>query len=185
MRLPVFGWPNCALSSHIARKEYHLTICSHSKLFAPSEDATAKLDKDSLCSQPKALKEMLLYHVVDDVLSSILIAEGPSEVKTVQGSYVSLNYVFLGTIDEELRINDARVISIDISANTGIVHLVDQVLQISAPPSKGEYDYIIERFYRLFSRLDVDPRRTTAGFFVLLLTLLIHSYRQRETSGFV
>lgn len=64
-----------------------------------------------------------------------------SEVKTMQGSYLQLDYRNADTVNEELLVNSAKTIALDVGANSGILHIVDQVLEIPtvavASPSKG------------------------------------------------
>ena len=105
-------------------------------MFAPSEEALTALNRDELCADPDTLKEILLYHVVPGVLPSIQLYEGLSYAETLQGSLVTLTFTDPGTEKEILKVNDAMVVSIDVGTNNGIIHVIDEVLQIPMP-SKG------------------------------------------------
>jgi uncharacterized surface protein with fasciclin (FAS1) repeats len=70
------------------------------------------------------LKSILLYHTVSgSVLRSALKGDGC--VKTVQGS--KFHYDSKGT---KLFINDSKVIEANILASNGVVHVIDEVLEI-------------------------------------------------------
>ena len=101
------------------------------------EEALAALNPDELCADPDTLKEILLYHVVPGVLPSIQIAEGTSTVDTLQGSPVMLTFSHPGTDAEILQVNGATVVSADVGTNNGIIHVIDEVLEVPMP-SKGE-----------------------------------------------
>lgn len=104
-------------------------------MFAPSEAALAELDRDTLCSTPEALADILLYHVVGQVLPSTMISEGKSHFETMQGSDLTLVHTNAGCETASLAVNEALAISIDVGANNGVMHVIDQVL--SAPPAKA------------------------------------------------
>ncbi len=98
-------------------------------VFAPTDDAFAALPEgtlDSLLADPEALKDVLLYHVVSGkVLAADVVNLASAD--TVLGQPVNV------TVDgSDVKINDAQVISTDIEASNGVIHVIDTVL---IPPS--------------------------------------------------
>jgi len=96
-------------------------------IFAPTDKAFEALGEGAvseLIKTPEKLKSILLYHAVPgSVLKGAL--KGDGSVKTVQGS----NFHF----DEKgskLFINDSEVIEANILASNGVVHVIDEVLEI-------------------------------------------------------
>jgi transforming growth factor-beta-induced protein len=96
-------------------------------IFAPTNKAFEKLGEEKvngLLKNPEVLKSILLYHTVSgSVLRSAL--KGDGSVKTVQGS--KFHYDSKGT---KLFINDSKVIEANILASNGVVHVIDEVLEI-------------------------------------------------------
>jgi len=94
-------------------------------VFAPTDDAFAKLPEGTVSAllEPEnqdKLTDILLYHVVAGEVTSDQIMDG--ELKTVGGESVYLS------TDEGVQINDANVVKADITADNGVIHVVDQVL---------------------------------------------------------
>jgi uncharacterized surface protein with fasciclin (FAS1) repeats len=111
-------------------------------LFAPSNEAFAKLDKALLAAllDPKnidKLTEVLTYHVAAGIVKSTDLTNA-EQIKTVEGEKVTVS-ITNGNID----INNAQVIIPDIAATNGVVHIIDAVLIPPgfAPPS---YKNIVE-----------------------------------------
>jgi uncharacterized surface protein with fasciclin (FAS1) repeats len=95
-------------------------------VFAPTNDAFARVPQstlDSLLANPRLLTQVLTYHVVPQRIESGDIAEGETVVNTLAGA--SLTVVNDGMT---IRINGSRVVSADIRASNGIVHVIDSVL---------------------------------------------------------
>lgn len=96
-------------------------------VFAPTNEAFA----EALAAFPdltdEQITEILTYHVVvgPRVLSSSL--EDGAEVETFQGESITVSLT-----DEGAFINDSEVITVDLEANNGVVHIIDAVL---VPPS--------------------------------------------------
>jgi len=94
-------------------------------LFAPTDEAFANLPEgtlDSLLLQnlPK-LKRILAYHVAfGDVMAEDLMQI--QEVETVEGSIVIVD------TSSGIKVNDAKVITPDILADNGVIHVIDAVL---------------------------------------------------------
>lgn len=99
-------------------------------VFAPTDEAFAKLPKgtvESLLKDKEALKNVLLYHVVSGkVMSGDVVKLNTAE--TVQGSSVNIKVV-----DGKVMINDAQVVSADVNASNGVIHVIDTVI---LPPTK-------------------------------------------------
>ena len=95
-------------------------------VFAPTNEAFAKVPQstlDNLLANPELLTQVLTYHVVPQRIESGDIAEGETVVKSLSGA--SLTVVNDGMT---IRINDSQVVSADIRASNGIIHVIDSVL---------------------------------------------------------
>jgi uncharacterized surface protein with fasciclin (FAS1) repeats len=93
-------------------------------VFAPTDEAFAKLGETtlaSLLSNPAELKKILLYHVVpgEYPASSVVSA---ATLPTVNGK--SLTISTAGGV----KVDNANVISTDIAARNGVIHVIDSVL---------------------------------------------------------
>ena len=97
-------------------------------VFAPTDDAFAKLPRGTVENLLKPenkeqLAAILKYHVVAGrVYSDMAVKAGTA--KTLQGSNVRI------TVDDkgQARVNNARIVSVDIEANNGVVHVIDTVI---------------------------------------------------------
>ncbi len=94
-------------------------------VFAPTNEAFAALPEGLLdqlllpCNQD-ALAQVLTYHVVaGEVMSSDI---EPGDVPTVEGQSVTLS------TDAGVMVNDATVVTADVAASNGVVHVIDGVL---------------------------------------------------------
>ena len=110
-------------------------------VFAPTNDAFAKIDEDTLLSlllpeNQSALANILLYHVVPGkVLSTDL--EDYSDLLTLQGTTVRVR------TDPVVKINRSIVLSADIIACNGVIHVIDTVLMpTNDPPPSDAYPRI-------------------------------------------
>jgi transforming growth factor-beta-induced protein len=96
-------------------------------IFAPTNEAFEDLGEgavDELIKTPDTLKSILLYHAVPgSVLKSAL--KGDGSVKTVQGSNLHFD-----AKASKLYINDSEVTEADILASNGVIHVIDEVLEI-------------------------------------------------------
>ncbi len=102
-------------------------------LFAPTDEAFTKVsaaDMKALLTDAPRLKSALTYHVVSGSLASRNLK--PGELKSVEGSP-------LHVIRErdELRVNDAKVVTRDIAASNGRIHAIDTVLMPKAAAVKA------------------------------------------------
>lgn len=95
-------------------------------VFAPTNDAFAKIDEETLTSlllpeNKSALTNILLYHVVPrKVLSTDL--EEHTRILTLQGTTVRVR------TEPVVKINRSAVTTADIIACNGVVHVIDTVL---------------------------------------------------------
>ena len=94
-------------------------------VFAPTNDAFAALpdglvDQLLLPCNKEALTAVLTYHVVAGKVMAADIQ--PGDVATVEGSTVTL------ATDSGVTVNDATVVTADVPASNGVVHIIDAVL---------------------------------------------------------
>jgi uncharacterized surface protein with fasciclin (FAS1) repeats len=97
-------------------------------VFAPTDEAFAAVPKetlDALAADPEQLERVLLYHVVEGEVTSDEVADGASAA-TLAGPEIEF------TVDDAVRVNDATVVSPDVMASNGVIHVIDAVL---LPPS--------------------------------------------------
>lgn len=93
-------------------------------VFAPSDEAFRKLPAgtvESLLADPAKLTEVLTYHVVPGRVTAAEAA-GLSSAATVQGSELPIS------TDGGVHVGDASVVSADIEASNGVIHVIDRVL---------------------------------------------------------
>ena len=96
-------------------------------VFAPTDEAFAKLPagtvQDLLKPENKEqLVAVLTYHVVPGKIMSSDIAGKTVEVKTVQGSELSVNAT------KGVMVDNAQVIGADIETSNGVIHVIDSVV---------------------------------------------------------
>lgn len=94
-------------------------------VFAPTDEAFAKIPKDkleALLKDKKALTAVLTYHVVAGKVMAADVVKLDSS-KTVQGK--SINIV---TKDGKVTINGANVLKTDIVCANGVIHVIDAVI---------------------------------------------------------
>ena len=93
-------------------------------VFAPSDEAFAKLPEgtvEALLADPARLAEVLTYHLVPGRVSAAEAA-GLSSAPTVQGGELPI------WSDGGVHVADANVVSADIEAGNGLIHVIDRVL---------------------------------------------------------
>ena len=96
-------------------------------VFAPTDDAFSKLPKgtveDLLKPENKAqLVSILTYHVLPSKVMAADIAGRKIGAKTVQGTDVAVDAT------SGVKINTATVVTADIAATNGVIHVIDTVL---------------------------------------------------------
>lgn len=92
-------------------------------VFAPSDEAFAKVPKDALDALLKdkaALTKVLTYHVVSGKVMAADVKAG--KVRTVQGQELTLGTTGGVTVD------NARVTAADVVASNGVIHVIDTVV---------------------------------------------------------
>lgn len=102
-------------------------------VFAPSDDAFAKLPAGTVDELVKPenkekLVAILTYHVVPGKVMSADIAGKTLKVKTVQGAEIDVD------ASNGVSINGAKVVTADIEATNGVIHVIDAVIM---PPAQG------------------------------------------------
>ena len=96
-------------------------------VFAPTDAAFAKLPAGTVESLLKPenkskLVAILTYHVVPGKVMSADIAGKKLSVATVQGGKINVNAM------SGVMINGATVVSADITASNGVIHVIDKVI---------------------------------------------------------
>ena len=101
-------------------------------VFAPNDEAFAKLPKETLASLLKPenkdkLVDILTYHVVSGAV--------PAKVAVTLKKATAVNKkdIKVNKKEDGLFLNKSKVIATDIKASNGIIHVIDSVL---LPPSK-------------------------------------------------
>ena len=98
-------------------------------VFAPNNDAFKAVSArtmDELAKDPARLKAVLTYHVVPAQVMAVEVKNGP--VKSVQGTNLTLSRA-----GAYVTVEEAMVVTADIKATNGVVHVVDRVL---LPPAQ-------------------------------------------------
>ena len=96
-------------------------------VFAPTDEAFAKLPAGTVESLLKPenkakLTAILTYHVVPGAVKAEQVTK-LDEAKTVNGAMVKIS-----TEDGKVMINDATVVTADIPASNGVIHVIDKVI---------------------------------------------------------
>ena len=97
-------------------------------VFAPTDEAFAKLPEgtvEALLKDKDKLAKILTYHVVNGSVTSKDVAKLNS-AGTLQGAILRID------ASKGVRVNDANVVTADLRASNGIIHVIDTVL---LPPS--------------------------------------------------
>lgn len=95
-------------------------------VFAPTDAAFAKLPDGAvpgLLRDKSKLRSLLTYHVVSGRVLSEAIAQGKTEVMTVAGGKLRIT-----RDDNGVMIDGAKVVTADIIAGNGVIHVIDTVL---------------------------------------------------------
>lgn len=93
-------------------------------VFAPSDEAFAKLPDgavQSLLATPDTLADVVNYHLVPGRITAADIA-GRISAETVQGEDLAISN------NGAIRIDGARLVSGDVKASNGVIHIIDRVL---------------------------------------------------------
>jgi uncharacterized surface protein with fasciclin (FAS1) repeats len=96
-------------------------------VFAPTDEAFAKLPAgavEALLADPEALRAVLTYHVVPGrVMAADVVRSNGGTPETVQGQTLRIRVV-----DGKVMVNDATVVSADVRASNGVIHVIDTVV---------------------------------------------------------
>ncbi|WP_445628771.1 fasciclin domain-containing protein [Nostoc sp. DSM 114167] len=94
-------------------------------VFAPTDEAFSKLHEgtvDSLLADVPLLTRILTYHVVSGKVLSTDVVNLDS-APTVEGSSIKID-----ASNGAVKINNATVITPDVEADNGVIHVIDTVL---------------------------------------------------------
>ncbi len=97
-------------------------------VFAPTDAAFAKLPAgtvDNLLKPENKAKlvQILTYHVVPGKIMSSSLAGKKTDAKTVEGRNISIDAT-MGSV----KVNSAKVVSADVAADNGVIHVIDMVV---------------------------------------------------------
>ena len=97
-------------------------------VFAPTDEAFKKLPpgtvENLLKPENKAqLVKILTYHVVPGKVMSSALAGKKTDAKTVEGEMVMVDATMGG-----VTVNGAKVVTADVAADNGVIHVIDTVL---------------------------------------------------------
>jgi transforming growth factor-beta-induced protein len=102
-------------------------------VFAPTDEAFDALPEgtlDTLLEDPQGdLTQILTYHVVEGEVMSGDLSDGMM-VTTLQGAELEISIR-----DGQVYVNDAMVVTPDVDASNGVIHVIDSVL---LPPANGQ-----------------------------------------------
>ncbi|MBK8047976.1 MAG: fasciclin domain-containing protein [Anaerolineales bacterium] len=98
-------------------------------VFAPSDDAFAALPKetlDALLADPEALAEVLKYHILPGTVMAADVVDGMSAAS------LSGQPLTFAAQNGGITVNGAKIVTPDVTAGNGVIHVIDQVLM---PPA--------------------------------------------------
>ena len=93
-------------------------------VFAPTDEAFAKIPQETLealLADKEMLTEVLTYHVVPGKVLAADVVELDSAT-TVQGQSIRID------TSDGVKVDEANVISTDIIASNGVIHVIDSVI---------------------------------------------------------
>ena len=105
-----------------------LSSKNHLTVFAPTDKAFAKIPKEdleALLKDKELLKKVLLYHVVEGNISS-KDAKTAKKAKSLEGE--DLKFGKKGLINRCFAVGNACIVTADIKASNGTIHIIDNVL---------------------------------------------------------
>lgn len=108
-------------------------------VFAPTNDAFAKVDADALASllQPenkKALANVLTYHVIPsklmaaDVVAALKANDGKVEVKALNGQTLTVMSKDGKIWLKDQANNYSEIVATDVAGSNGVIHVIDTVV---------------------------------------------------------
>jgi uncharacterized surface protein with fasciclin (FAS1) repeats len=95
-------------------------------VFAPTDEAFAALPEGTVESlllpeNRDQLVSILTYHVIPGAVMSTDLSDGMTAA-TVQGSEITID------LDSGVMVNEANVVTADIAASNGVIHVIDAVI---------------------------------------------------------
>merc|ERR1712209_298603 len=103
-------------------------------VFAPSDDAFAKIDPEVLASlTDEQKKTIVLRHVVTAKVPAAAVATGP--VETIGGETIDLVKTAEGGVQVNYNGGTSNVVAADVMASNGVIHVIDKVI-LGAPAAK-------------------------------------------------
>jgi len=102
-------------------------------VFAPTDDAFAKIPKDqidALLKDPQKLKSILTFHVVEGKMMAADLAQH-EYLQAVSGGELRIDNN-KWHLHRNLKVNGANVIKSDIVVDNGVCHAIDKVLMPKA-----------------------------------------------------
>jgi uncharacterized surface protein with fasciclin (FAS1) repeats len=104
-------------------------------VFAPSDAAFAKLPAgtvESLLADRAALASVLTFHVVPGrVAAADIVQAGGATPRTVNGQPLDIQ-----VRDGKVWVNGAQVVTADVAASNGVIHVIDTVLLPASPAGR-------------------------------------------------
>jgi uncharacterized surface protein with fasciclin (FAS1) repeats len=108
-------------------------------VFAPTNDAFAKIDKEALANllkpeNKKALTNILTYHVIpgklmaSDVVAALKKGNGKVEVKALNGSVLTVMQKDGKIWLKDQAGNYSEITATDVEGSNGVIHIIDTVV---------------------------------------------------------
>ena len=147
-------------------------------VFAPTDEAFAALPEgmlEGLLADTEALTQVLLYHVVGDVVMAETVVT-LDEAETLEGSTVAIDVV-----DGNVFLNDSQVTSTDIEASNGVIHVIDKVL-IPGIDETGNSKEIIDSQIPNFVVYEYNDAETDYTFRRLVIRDIIESTLEKSNT---
>lgn len=98
-------------------------------IFAPTDEAFAKLPAgtvEGLLKDIPKLTDILKYHVVEGAVPAASVIPHKN-ITTLQGQDLKVDSA-KWHLHKSVKINDANIITADVKADNGIIHVIDKVL---------------------------------------------------------
>ena len=98
-------------------------------VFAPTDDAFAKLPSgtvEGLLKDIPKLTAILTYHVVEGAVPASEVVQHKN-LTTLQGQDLKVDAA-KWHLHKSVKINDANIITADVKADNGVIHVIDKVL---------------------------------------------------------